>query len=275
MHVLSYFVDKSFPVQLRVSSCPISHTCFQLQQGLGFTRPQLVQASAALRIMSKASTIAAGVLAFAGLGYGGYYVQQSGSVNKVHPHCAQHKRLLMGTTATDALCPPFAALQAVADERAAAKVIDSHQKKLTSASSALTEQENRKKTLGQSYEEAQKVGCPCCTADSVPAVVASCAVALPLRGVMYGHAVWARTALQQVHSGIIGAMLGFCRMQATADLEAKVEAARRNLQRLEQEYEGKQETVQKVGHSWEEGHGNEVRAVWAWVCILRDCQVVD
>lgn len=62
--------------------------------------------------------------------------------------------------------------------------------------------------------------------------------------------------MQRVKSGIIGAMLGYCCMQAAADLEAKVEAARRNLQRLEQEYEGKQETVQKVGHSWEEGHGD-------------------
>lgn len=35
-----------------------------------------------------------------------------------------------------------------------------------------------------------------------------------------------------------------------------MEAARRNLQRLEQEYEGKQETAQKVGHSWEEGHSD-------------------
>lgn len=151
---------------------------FQLQQGL--LHPSSWQASAALRIMSKASTVAAGVLAFAGLGYGGYYVQQSGSVNKVHPQCALRKHLLMGTAAADALCPPFAAPQAVADERAAAKLIESHQKKLTSASSALTEQENRKKTLGQSFEEAQKVGWPCCIADSAPTVLASGAAALPV-----------------------------------------------------------------------------------------------
>lgn len=46
-----------------------------------------------------------------------------------------------------------------------------------------------------------------------------------------------------------------------------MEAARRNLQRLEQEYEGKQETVQKVGHSWEEGHGGCAKRRWAWVSI--------